>query len=160
MKIYVEPVGADDLLLKLLKQAGHEVCDIKQFKPAPVADPDAWKNITSMSAVYKFHGLEDGYVPDLSGFPAFMRGYKAAEFKAQLMAAAINGDWVADWSNTNQRKYYPWWNVSGRGLSLYAVYYDATIALVSPRLCFESEVKVKHAVKYFTPVFEDHYFTV
>lgn len=164
MKIYVENTA--DAGCELLSKAGYEIHDVKEFKPSPVLDPDAWKNITSMEAVYKWHGLDNGYVPNLSGFPEFMRAYKVAEFKAQLMAAAINGAWVADWSDTNQRKHYPWWNVvadsskiSGRGLRLDVVSYGVTAALVGPRLVFESEAKVRHAVKYFTGVFEDHYFT-
>lgn len=162
MQIYVDAAANDYNQggVELLEKAGYKVCPVTEFKPVRVADPDAWKSLTTMEAVYKFHGLDDGYMPDLSSYPAFMRAYKAKEFTAQLMAAAINGSWVADWTDTSQRKYYPWWKVSGRGLSLLGVYYDVTNAYVGPRLCFESDEKVRHAVKYFTPVFEDHYFTV
>ena len=36
--------------------------------------------------------------------------------KLKLVVKAINQGWVPDWSNSNQRKWYPWFDVSPSGV--------------------------------------------
>lgn len=67
-----------------------------------------------------------------------------------LMARTLNEGWVPDYTNSNERKYYPWFDLSsGSGLSLYYVDYSHSLTGVGARLVFKSEELAKHAVKYF-----------
>lgn len=75
--------------------------------------------------------------------------------KVKLIVKAINKDWVPDWSNTNQRKWYPWFDFSpsGAGFSDSSYYYTDTIATVGSRLCFETEEKCKYAANQFIDIY-------
>jgi len=58
----------------------------------------------------------------------------------------VNGsNFIPDWSNFNQRKYYPWFNLSsGFGFGGSDYYYDDTYTAVGSLLCFENEEKCNH----------------
>lgn len=69
----------------------------------------------------------------------------------------INEEWTPDWSNTNQRKWYPWFRVlsSGFGFSDSYCVYDYTYPSVGSRLCFETEEKCDYAAEQFIGLYED-----
>jgi hypothetical protein len=75
--------------------------------------------------------------------------------KLKVVSRAINGDWKPDWDNSNQKKWYPWFNLSsGLGFSDAVYDFDRTAASVGSRLCFESEGKAKYAGNQFLDLYK------
>ena len=77
--------------------------------------------------------------------------------RLKVCTRAYNQEWPFDAYNTDQRKWYPWFNVSssGFGFSGTSSYYDYTITYVGSRLCCESAEKATHAGKTFIKLFEE-----
>lgn len=76
--------------------------------------------------------------------------------KLKVIVKAINGGWLPDWSNTNQKKWWPWFNLSS-GFGFCGSTYDCTLtaANVGSRLCFESEAKSDYTAKQFINLYEE-----
>ena len=69
---------------------------------------------------------------------------------------AYKEGWVPDWSNANQKKWWPWFKLSsGFGFAYSAYYYDGTITAVGSRLCFENEEKCTYVAKQFIDLYEE-----
>ncbi len=80
---------------------------------------------------------------------------ESAYKKLKIIIAAINQGWTPDWSNTNQRKWWPWFNLSsGFGFSYSYFGYGYAAASVGSRLCFETEEKCVYAAKQFIEIYE------
>ena len=81
---------------------------------------------------------------------------EAAYKKLKIIVLAINQGWTPDWNNTNQRKWYPWFNLSS-GFGFSGSYYVCvgTFSDVGSRLCFESEEKAVYAGKQFLELYKD-----
>jgi hypothetical protein len=77
--------------------------------------------------------------------------------KIKVLTKAYNGDWMPDYYNTDQYKWFPYFRVlsSGFGFSDSDYGYAGTLTCVGSRLCFESEEKATHAGKNFTKLFEE-----
>jgi hypothetical protein len=81
---------------------------------------------------------------------------EAAYKKLKVITKAINQGWVADWDNTNQRKWFPWFVLSsGFGFSHANFGCDATVTDVGSRLCFESEEKAAYAGRQFLELYKE-----
>src|SRR4030042_6616516 len=77
---------------------------------------------------------------DLTGIRNDEKPDEIAYKKLKIVVAAINQGWIPDWDNTDQRKWYPWFNLSsGFGFSSADYGYDYAGTSVGSRLCFESE---------------------
>ena len=77
--------------------------------------------------------------------------------KLKVCTRAYNPDWKFNAYDTNQRKYYPYFEVLSSGFGFSGTYYgygDAA-ATVGSRLCFESAEKAAHAGRTFLKLFED-----
>ena len=75
--------------------------------------------------------------------------------KLKLIIKVINEDWVPDWNNTDEQKWYPWFQVaSGFGFS--GSNYDCTYSFTSvgSRLCFSSEEKSDYVAKQFIDLYK------
>jgi len=76
--------------------------------------------------------------------------------KLKIIVAAINQGWIPDWDNTDQRKWFPWFNLSsGFGFSFTHCHYGHSLTLVGSRLCFESEEKAGYAGNQFLELYKD-----
>src|SRR6478736_5769926 len=80
-------------------------------------------------------------IPDFSLFPESDKEAMIAHAKLVIIAKAINGDWLPDWNDWDQYKYYPWFEMgspSGGGFSFidFGGWYSGSI--VGSRLCFET----------------------
>lgn len=76
--------------------------------------------------------------------------------KLKLIAAAINNGWIPNWDNENERKWWPWFNLSsgfGFSLSFYGIANAATN--VGSHLCFESEEKSDYCATQFIDLYKD-----
>lgn len=67
---------------------------------------------------------------------------------------AINGkDWVADYTNISQPKWYIIWEYSGSGFRLHYVRNYCNSSCVGSRLSYETSEKSKHAAEKLFPIF-------
>mgnify|MGYP001091177292 CR=1 FL=1 len=71
---------------------------------------------------------------------------------AQVLAAAINEGWIADYDNRKQEKWVIYWNLmssagGGSGFAMDGVLYVYAGSYVGPRLSFKSEKHALHAAK-------------
>jgi hypothetical protein len=112
--------------------------------------------IKSFEDAQKVTGRPD--IPAFSDAPEDMREWFQNLYKAAVITEAINGEWKADWTDTDQWKYIPWFKVDKKapsGFAFYDTYYWHTSAHAgfASRLCFESHAKAAHAGRMFTEIF-------
>ena len=76
--------------------------------------------------------------------------------KSKIIVKAINQGWTPDWNDSDQRKWYPWFEVvsSGFGFSFTTYYCTLTITTVGSRLCFETSDKCKYAATQFIEIYK------
>jgi hypothetical protein len=113
-------------------------------------------DIKSFEDALKATGRPD--VPAFDDVPEDMREWFQNLYRAAVITEAINGDWKADWTNTDKWKYIPWFRVDKNapsGFAFLATDYDYSYALAgyASRLCFETEAKAAHAGRTFTGIF-------
>ena len=67
-----------------------------------------------------------------------------------------NKTWTPDWSNYNERKYYPYFDLE-TGLVFYYVDDRVTLTSASSRLCFKSRDSAEYAAEQFKELYERYY---
>jgi len=76
--------------------------------------------------------------------------------KLTIIARALNESWEPDWTNDNQYKYYPWFNMeSGSGLSFDVYVCWRSYSTVGSRLCFKSRELAEYAGKQFISIYTE-----
>jgi len=76
--------------------------------------------------------------------------------KLKVIIMAVNQGWIPDWNNDNQRKWWPYFNLSsGFGFSCSYYGYDDTSTAVGSRLCFETEEKSNYVAKQFLDLYKE-----
>jgi hypothetical protein len=101
-------------------------------------------------------------IPDMSGFPEELHKFLTAQFKLLAVCKSENGEWKADWTNHQQRKWYPWFIIERNEDNLagvaarYSSYDlgDAYSGSVS-RLCLETKEKCDFVRDNFTDLWID-----
>jgi hypothetical protein len=83
--------------------------------------------------------------------------YVLANQQAVCIIKALNGDWTPNWNNSNEYKYFIWWNMQNKDFSYYDFdHHWFSCSLVSARLCLKNSRlcqdigKNKEFVKIFT----------
>ena len=118
-----------------------------------------YRTIKTVADAYEKTGF---VMPSLPELPPSL----AEEFREALLAVynlfvvfkAINDGWVADYTDWNQTKYYPWQRVNSAGsgfdfsLSIYD--YGSTYTYVGSRLCTDTSEKALYIGKQFAPEYE------
>lgn len=85
---------------------------------------------------------------------------EAAYKKLKIVIKATNQGWTPDWNNSNQYKWWPYFNLSsGSGFSHTSSYCCYEYSAVGSRLCFESEAKSNYAAKQFNELYKQ-FFTI
>lgn len=117
--------------------------------------------IKSFDDACKATGTNPEAMPDVSMLTPDMGEFITATYQLAIIAKAINGNWVPDFGNHNQRKYYPWFYCeeghkpgSGGGFSYFVRVYVNARTLVEARLSFETWEKAKHAGETFIVLYE------
>ena len=93
-------------------------------------------------------------VPDFSNLPEDLREYFKAQYKIIVIAEALNEGWKADWNDSNQYKYYPYFYMSSGAFvfaDTHCGYSDAGAGDGS-RLCFKTRVLAKYAGEQFLDI--------
>lgn len=81
-----------------------------------------------------------------------------AEFKLMVIIEVLNGEWVADFTDCNQRKWFPWFSSGGlAGLGCVHSAYAASHALTAfgSRLCCKDEPTAEYVGRNFIPLYTD-----
>ena len=79
-----------------------------------------------------------------------------AHAKLIIIAKAINNGWKPDWNNTDERKWFPVFNLSsGFGFDDSYYYYTNTYTYVGSHLCFQSEEQSDYAATQFIEIYKD-----
>lgn len=96
-------------------------------------------------------------LPDMSSWPSSLRRPMIALYKLTVIRDAIVGDWVADWDDSKQRKWQPWFYLNKPGFRFDDSYYVLTVTLASggSRLVFASEAQSDYAGKTFIGLYEE-----
>lgn len=81
----------------------------------------------------------------------------------KIFLKAINGEWVANFADVNQQKWYAWFwvvpNEEGAGFRVThtGTSWTSTNASVGSRLCCETREQILHAIKYGEQMFLDFF---
>jgi hypothetical protein len=80
-------------------------------------------------------------------------------YKLMVIYKAINNGWVPDWSNDDQKKWFPWFGVlsSGSGFSRSGSGYHCEITTVGSRLCTDSSEKARYIAEQFEAEYVDYF---
>ena len=119
-------------------------------------NPMEW--IDDFDDVLEFHGLAP------SAFTAQCKGLAPDEVaykQLKLIVAAYNGNELPDWDDSDQRKYYPWFDMrsaaaggSAAGFSLCGVDLVRECSNVGSRLVFLNRDHALDAVEKFLPIYK------
>lgn len=126
-----------------------------------------YKKIKTWEDACKVNNVKPTALPEVSMLPKKFQGWLVAAYKLGVVAEAINTDedgkiWTPDWSNWDQWKYFPWFEVkatkeqpSGVGFSdsHYGGWYSGTG--VGSRLCFSSKEQVEHIQEHFSDLYKE-----
>ena len=77
-----------------------------------------------------------------------------AQAKLFIITRALNDGWTPNWKDSNEAKYYPWWDMEA-GFVLYYVDCSYSGTAVGSRLCFKSRELVEFAAKTFKKEYKD-----
>ena len=77
--------------------------------------------------------------------------------KIKTITKVLNEGWMPDWSNTDQKKWFPWLYMSSSGFVFSGAYYSCSDmpAGLGSRLCFKSRELAEYAGKQFTKLYLD-----
>lgn len=99
-------------------------------------------------------------IPDFSLFPVEEQSAMQAHSKLIIIAKAINGDWVPDWTNWDQYKYFPWFEMgssSGVGFSDYDFVRWLSLSGIGSRLCFKDRDTAKYVGNQFLELYKTYF---
>jgi hypothetical protein len=102
-------------------------------------------------------GEEDPEVVDLHLLQgSFCAGHQLLGYQtAVCITKALNEGWTPDWSNSNELKYYPWFEMRGSsGFRFDGAGRWHSRSGVGSRLCFKSRELAVHAGERFTEVYK------
>lgn len=74
--------------------------------------------------------------------------------KLKVIIQALNEGWKPNWKDSNEYKYYPWWDMDG-GFSLFFVRGLFRCTYVPSCLCFKNEELAQYAAKQFLSIYKD-----
>lgn len=76
--------------------------------------------------------------------------------KLKLIAKSINEDWTPNWNDSNEYKYYPYFDMRENvGFSVSAFDGWDTFAGVGSRLCFKTKELAEYSGKQFISIYKD-----
>lgn len=97
-------------------------------------------------------------VPEVKGLPRKHQKAIIANYKLIVIAEALNEGWKPNWQDSDEYKYYPWFDMSnpaGVGFSLASYAASYTAACVGSRLCLKNRELAIYFGQTFTDLFND-----
>lgn len=122
---------------------------VVKFKEVPRKVTDRIKTIED---VCKEHGFT------LESFDDTYKNLEEDEkayLLTKMLAESLNEGWTPDWSNANQYKYYPWFEMEGSSgfrFDDYGGWHASTVC--GSRLCFKSSELARYAGTQFTELYK------
>jgi hypothetical protein len=118
-----------------------------------------YTTIKSFEDACKHLGLDPAKLPDISAIPEEFKKPVIAGFKLMIIYKAINNGWKPDWSNYQQWKYYPWFEVLSSGFGFSVRFSDCayTPATVGSRLCTDTREKALYIGNQFAAEYKDYF---
>ena len=116
-----------------------------------------FKSIKTFEDACKKLGIEPTEPEIRAVYTEALRPMKAY-YKLVIIFLAINNGWKPDWSNYNQWKYYPWFEVlsPGFGFDDSNYDYDYSDASVGSRLCADTKEKALYVAKQFKDIYQEY----
>jgi hypothetical protein len=118
------------------------------------------KKINSFASACTKLGVDINQLPEVGNLPETERKPLIAHYKLMIIAKALNEGWAPDWKNTDERKWFPYFDMDhdstsgfGFSLSFYVSWYSNTDC--GSRLCFKSEELSDYAGSTFTELYKD-----
>jgi hypothetical protein len=111
------------------------------------------ESIKTLEDALKVTGMPE--TPEFNEVPDELREYFRAVYEAVVITKAIVGDWKADWNDSRQRKWFPWFRLSSGGFVFGDAVCDRSNASAggASRLCFPTEEMAEYAGRTFTDVY-------
>ena len=75
-------------------------------------------------------------------------------YQIEIITRALNGNWKADWNDSNQYKYFPWFAFRGGRLVFADVLCACSNADLGSRLCYKDEETAEYAGKQFIKLYQ------
>lgn len=97
-------------------------------------------------------------VPEVKGLPRKHQKAIIANYKLITIAEALNEGWKPNWQDSDEYKYYPWFDMSnpaGVGFSFTASAASYTTAHFGSRLCLKNRELAIYFGQTFTDLFND-----
>lgn len=97
-------------------------------------------------------------VPEVKGLPRKHQKAIIANYKLIVIAEALNEGWKPNWQDSDEYKYYPWFDMSnpaGVGCSNTAATASSTGANFGSRLCLKNRELAIYFGQTFTDLFND-----
>lgn len=116
--------------------------------------------IKTWESVCEKLNISPDLLPDVSLLEEKDRKNVIAYYKLTKVAEALNDGWVPDWSNSDEYKYYPYFDMNpegGSGFSFFGTFYTGWFAtgVVGSRLCYRTRALAKHAGEVFIDLYRD-----
>ncbi|AQX84007.1 hypothetical protein ELBR111191_14730 [Elizabethkingia bruuniana] len=144
--------------LKIEIPAGYEVDNFDpstgeiKFREKP---KDIKERIKTFADVLKYFGIDETYFNEQN---EDLESDEVAYRKVKLIVKALNEGWTPDWSDSDQYKYFPWFNMSsssGAGFSFFVYVHWYTYSYVGSRLCFKNRDLAKYAGQQFESIYKE-----
>jgi hypothetical protein len=115
-------------------------------KKGPVTD------IKTVEALLAYHGkTREGFEAESTQFLPHEKAFRLLD----LLARTLNEGWVPDWRNSNEAKWYAWFDMGGSAGFRFLVCDDwVSGSGVGSRLCFKTKQLAEHAGRNFLDVYE------
>jgi len=125
------------------------------------------KQIKTFEDACKVKGYNpETVLPDFSVFPEQHKKALTATSKLIIVNEAMNyvdngnKDWTPDWTNCEEDKYYPWFDLekaenNPSGFRLHAVRCDDAYSSVGSRLVYRTRKLAEYAAKQFESLYRD-----
>ena len=128
----------------------------KSVKPSTVFD---YKTIKTFEDACKKLDLDPTKLPETSGILEEFAKPIIAAYKLMIIYKAINDGWKPDWSNRDQYKYYPWFEVLSSGFGFSDTYYRCAHSStpVGSRLCTDTSQKAIYIGEQFAAEYKDYF---
>jgi len=158
-KTTAEALKRLDVLESELSKNATEAKQIRSILSEPKNIMEAVKTFDDALEIYKSTQHISKEIQTLLDYKGSDAEVIAMQGVAQIniIRAVLNQGWAPNWKNSSEYKYYPWFNMSGVGLSCNV--YDSSGARtgVGSRLCFKSSELAKYAGTQFINIYEKFY---
>jgi hypothetical protein len=97
-------------------------------------------------------------LPKVGTMPKHHQDATVAHAKLVIITEALNDGWKPNWKDSNEWKYYPWFDMSSpSGPAFDGCDYWYSISTVGSRLCFKSEELAEYAGKQFQKLYRQYF---